>query len=492
MKPFRAIDMFCGAGGTSTGLLRAAEGLGRRVDLLAINHWDLALETHAANHPNVEHLCASIEAIDPRKVVPSRKVDLLVASPECTHHSTARGGRPMSDQSRASAWHILHWCSELHVQNILIENVPEFTSWGPLGANGRPLKSRKGETFKAFIQALISLNYRVDWRILNAADYGDPTTRKRLFIRARRGNRPVQWPEPTHAATCEGELFDDRARWRAAREVIDWAHKGASIFGRKRPLAKRTLERIAEGLRRFGGEAAEPYLVLLRGTSDYHVRNSARSLDQPLPTISAGGVHAGLVQPYLVPLYGERDGQVPRTHSVDDPVPTIPASAVKHGLVEPFIITPGGADLPGGRAIGDPLPTVTCSDRFALVEPFLLGQHSGGAPRPVSEPSPTVATKGAISLVEPFLVSYYSNGGPKSLEKPIPTLTAKHRLGLVEPHARLDILFRMLQPDELARAMSFPDGYRFAGTKTDTVRQIGNAVPVGVAEALCRSILEAA
>jgi DNA (cytosine-5)-methyltransferase 1 len=449
VRPLRAIDMFCGAGGTSTGLAQAAEGLGRHVDLLAINHWPVAVETHAANHPGAEHLCASLEQIDPRKAVPGRRVDLLVASPECTHHSTARGGKPINDQSRASAWHILHWATELRIDNILIENVPEFTSWGPIGANGRPLKSRKGETFSAFIQALVSLNYRVEYRILNAADYGDPTTRRRLFILARRGTRAIRWPEPSHANAAD--LFGDRVPWRAAREIIDWSHRGESIFTRKRPLAARTIERIAEGLRRFGGEAAEPFLVLLRGTG------TARSLDAPLPAITAQGTHLALAEPFLVPFYGERAGQGPRAHSLEDPVPTIPASAVKH----------------------------------ALVEPFMLSQQSGGAPRAVSEPAPTVATKGAISLVEPFLVSYHGRDGAKSLSKPTPTLTTRDRLGLVEP-AQLDILFRMLQPNELAAAMSFPADYEFTGNKTEIVKQVGNAVPVRTAEALCRALLEAA
>lgn len=418
MTRLRAVDLFCGAGGTSTGLAHAAASVGRRLSLLAINHWQIAVETHSANHPDAEHLCASIETVDPRKVVPGRRLNLLVASPECTHHSTARGGRPMNDQSRASAWHVLHWCTELDVESVLIENVPEFAGWGPIGTNGRPMKSRKGETFAAFVTALRSLNYRVEHRTLNCADYGDPTTRERLFLIAVKGRRPIEWPEPTHAPRGEGTLFGSRAPWRAAREVIDWSLQGQSIFARKRPLATRTLERIAEGLRRQG-KAAEAFLVLLRGTSRYHIEHSARSADDPLPTITAGGGHVG------------------------------------------------------------------------LVEPFLIGQQSGSVPRAVSEPAPTLSTKGAVSLVEPFLVHYYGNGSASPVREPVPTVTTRDRFGLVEP-ARLDILFRMLQPHELAAAMSFPAGYRFVGNKTEVVKQVGNAVPVRTAEALCAALIRRA
>lgn len=415
MSTFRAVDLFCGAGGTSTGLAHAAEAMGRRLRLLAINHWRIAVETHAANHPDAEHMCASIETIDPEKVVPGRRLNLLVASPECTHHSTARGGRPMNDQSRASAWHVLHWATALDIGSILVENVPEFTTWGPLGTNGRPLASRKGETFSAWVAALRSLNYRVEWRVLNCADYGDPTTRERLFVVACKGRRPIEWPEPTHAPRGEATLFGSRSPWRAAREIIDWNLRGASIFTRARPLAPRTLERIAEGLRRFGGKAAEPFLV---------------------------------------PYRSERPGQAPRTHSLLEPMPTVTAGA----------------------------------NGFGLAEPFLIGQQSGSIPRPVSEPAPTISTKGAVSLVEPFLVSYYGNGSASSAREPVPTVTTKDRFGLVEP-AQLDILFRMLQPHELAAAMSFPRGYHFAGNKTEIVKQVGNAVPVETAAALCRSLI---
>ena len=382
MKTIRAADLFCGAGGASTALRRACERLGLKLETVAINHWPTAIETHTLNHPGVRHICASVESVDPRQAVPGGRLQLLLAGPECTHHSSARGGRPINDQSRASAWHILRWLELLRVDNVLIENVPEFQTWGPLGTNGRPLKRRKGETYRAFLAAVESLGYRVEARVLNAADYGDPTTRKRLFIQARRGNRPITWPAPTHSRTGGRTLFGETKRWRPAREVIDWSLPSQSIFGRKKPLSPKTMARIVAGLRRFGGEQLEPFLVCMEH------QGSIRSVDQPLPTITTSNP-IGLVEPFVASYYGTKN--------------LSPVSA--------------------------PLPTVTTKDRFALVLPMVDGRV-------------------------------------------------------------LDIRLRMLKPHELARAMSFGDDYRFAGNQGDQVKQIGNAWPCRLGQALIGELLK--
>lgn len=203
--------------------------MGFDLNLVAVNHWDIAIASHTANHPYAKHECASIDAVDPRKLVPGGRLNLLVASPECTHHSNARGGRPMNDQSRSSAWLILRWAELLYIENIIIENVREMRSWGPLGADSRPLKSKRGEFFFAFISALKAAGYNVEHRILNAADYGDPTTRERLFIIARRGNKKIIWPAQTHAPadklkSMSGGLFKRKPlkQWVPARDIIDW------------------------------------------------------------------------------------------------------------------------------------------------------------------------------------------------------------------------------------------------------------------------------
>lgn len=447
---FRIADLFCGAGGESTGIVQAVGAMGERYDLAAVNHWDIAMATHERNHPNARHFCASLEQLNPVEVFEARdKLDLLWASPECTHHSNARGGRPRSNQSRVSSWLVLKWLSELYVRRVIIENVPEFVNWGPLGANGMPMISRRGATFEAFVAALRSLGYRVEWQVLCAADYGDPTTRRRFFLQAVRGTGRIEWPAHTH--TEQPGLFGAQP-WIPAREIIDWSIRGESIVNRRRPLAPATLRRIESGIRKYWGEWAEPFLVVLRGTGD------TRPIGRPLPAVTAGGNHLGLVQPFLVPFYGERRGQTPRTHGVTDPVPTIPASASKFGVVEPFV----------------------------------LHQFTPGRPRSINEPVPTVTAKSGHGLVEPFLIHYYGTAGAEPIRIPLATVTTRDRFALIEGSAALDITFRMLQPHELARAQGFPLEYWFAGGRTDQVRQIGNAVPVNTARALALSALGAA
>lgn len=486
-RHIHAADLFCGAGGTSTGLRLAVEELGLKLDLLVVNHWQVAIETHQANHPYAQHLCEEIDGVNPRKAVPRGRLDILVASPECLHHSRARGGRPMNDQSRASAWHVLRWAEALRIDNILVENVPEFRLWGALGTNGLPLKSRKGETYNAFLNALRSLGYVVEDRVLNAANYGDPTTRERLFILARRGRRRIVWPEPTHTPNGQTTLFGPTQRWRAAREIIDWSVAGESIFNRKRPLSANTMARIAAGLKKFGGAA---FVLPLEG---FYRGNAPRSLEQPLPTITQRGVGA-VVQPFILNVRGGNDGYL-RGARVDAPLPTVTATSPL-ALVEPFIIGQQSCSAP--RSVNEPLPTIATKGAIALVEPFLVEYHGGkdGANRvrPVDVPLPTQDTSNRFGLVQPFLVKYNGEGGgPRSVDEPLDTLTAKDRFGLVVPElagAVLDIRFRMLLPHELARAMSFPDEYRFAGNRSEVVRQIGNAVPVQTAKALCLALLK--
>jgi DNA (cytosine-5)-methyltransferase 1 len=445
-KPIQIADLFCGAGGESTGIVDACQAAGRPVELLAVNHWDIAIETHSRNHPDAHHLCETLQAVDPLRAVPGRRLNLLWASPECTHHSNARGGRPCSDQSRASAWLLLKWLQELYVEHVIIENVPEWLNWGPLDARGNPLASGRGKTFQAFVQAMRSLGYRVDWRILNAADYGAPTTRRRLFVQARRIAGAIRWPEPSHAehSLSDALIPDSRRPWVPAREIIDWSVIGQSIRERSRPLAPATLRRIETGIRRYWGEWAEPFLVILRGTSN------TRAVNQPLPTITAGGGHIGLVTPFVT--------QSEHGNRVHD--------------------------------IAQPMPTITCSSRgFGLVEPLILHQMTPGRTRTVAEPLPTITTRSAHGLVEPFIVQYYGQGDARSVRAPLDTVTCTDRFGLVEGDAQLDIRFRMLQPHELAAAQGFPSGYWFAGNRSDQVRQIGNAVPCPVAAALCREVV---
>lgn len=488
-KTAHIADLFCGAGGTSTGILHACADLGITPSLLAVNHWIKAIRTHTLNHPGVRHMCESLDNIAPQRAVPGGHLNLLAASPECTHHSVAAGGRPRNDQSRATAWHICRWAADLTVENIMIENVTEFQQWGPLSASGKPIKNRKGETFQAFINALRSMGYTVEHRVQCAADFGDPTSRRRLIILATRGRKPITWPEPSHGP--------GRLPARAAREVIDWDLKGQSIFGRKKPLSTNTLRRIAAGLRKFGGAAAEPFLVILNGTSPDHFKHTARSVDRPVPTQTTCG-HIGLCEPFIMNLSHGRNDHM---RSVADPLATITtAKGGEMALCEPFITHITHAGERRQHSIHTPMPTITGAHNgeLALVEPsiqpFVLGQQSCAAPRSVEDPLPTVATSGAIALCEPFLVKYYGTGGACSVDEPLDTVTTKDRFLLIEPRtgravAEMDIRFRMLQPHELSAAMSFPRDYKFAGTKADAIKQIGNAVPVRLAQAHARALL---
>jgi len=474
-----AADLFCGAGGTSTGLYKACHSMGKRVDLLAINHWLTAIETHRANHPGARHICAMLEAVRPEDAIKGRYLDLLVASPECTHHSIARGGRPVSDQMRASAWLVLRWIEALKVEGLMIENVREFRDWGPTGANGRPLKSRKGETYRAFLNALRSFGYTVEDRILNSADYGDATARHRLFILARRGRKKIPWPDATHGAPG---TMGNLKPYKTAREIIDWSIKGKSIFDRRKALAPATMARIAAGLRKFGGRNAEPFLVMLYGTND------ARSIERPLPTVTAGGQHIGLAEPFIIPFFGEKDGQNPRCHSVDRPLPTVTG----HGagaLVEPFITIMKGQSKV--RSCDEPLPTVTTNPHLYLCEPFIaVMKGKNKATRSCDRPLPTITTHQHLALCEPFLVQYNGMSKAQSVNEPLGTITTRDRFGLVEVTGRyqIDIRFRMLKPHELAAAMSL-ENYQLIGTVADQVKQVGNAVPAQTAEALCRALL---
>jgi DNA (cytosine-5)-methyltransferase 1 len=490
VETIKAADLFCGAGGASEALRRACQEIERRLDLVAINHWPTAIQTHTLNHPGARHICAAVEAVDPRQAVPGGRLHLLTAGPECTHHSSARGGRPVNDQSRASAWHILRWLELLRVDNVLIENVPEFQTWGPLGVNGRPLKRRKGETYQAFLQALQSLGYRVDARVLNAADYGDPTTRKRLFIQARRGNRQITWPAPTHSRTGGATLFGRTERWRPARDVIDWSIPSKSIFGRKKPLSPKTMARIIAGLRRFGGKQLEPFLVCMEH------QGSVRSLDQPLPTITtARGGAMAVVEPFLMHVtHGEDSG---RTHSLEHPVPTVTgAHRGELALCEPFILQQQSGGAP--RSVDQPLPAIATDGAQALIEPFLVAYHSekpGEQPRVhgLDEPLGVVTTENRFGLVEPFVASYYGTKNLSPVSAPLPTVTTKDRFALVLPVVNgqvLDIRLRMLKPHELASAMSLGDGYKFAGNQGDQVKQIGNAWPRRLGQALIGELLK--
>lgn len=488
-----AIDLFCGAGGLSTGLALACERHDVDVQLVAVNHWGPAIETHKRNHPDAEHYNAKVEAIEPRSVVDDgSEVRLLAGGPQCTHFSTARGGKPVDEQKRASPWHVLDWVAKLQPENVLLENVPEFESWGPV-LDGEP--TRNGQFFEAWIETFRGLGYSVAWRTLNTADYGDPTSRKRLFIVARKDLQP-EWPEPTHHRDGAG----DREPWRPAADIVNWSDRGESIWARDRPLVENTMARIADGIQRHADDALAPFAEVIA---------------------DLGAEDVAAMQDDLVPI-----GEV--------------SDAVKQ-RDEPFLVGPSGSEpvaADGGTVAGGSADDGRPTDDRALCVPFLLGQHGGSVARAVDEqPCQTVATRGAIQLIEPetfvlprngrarglhsnpaydpderplhvvtasnhdghlvtsepFLVTYNGQSTSESVRDPLPTVTTRDRFGLVVPELHplgLDVRFRMLEPPELARAQGFPDDYDFAGsTKAEITEQIGNAVPVHTAQALCETLI---
>ncbi|MFH1091716.1 MAG: DNA cytosine methyltransferase, partial [Pseudomonadota bacterium] len=312
-------DLFAGAGGTSTGAKKAIEkDLGGEMDLVAINHWDVAIATHQKNHPAARHYVEDVNIANPREIVTEGWLDLLMASPECTYYSRARGGKPVHDQGRMNPWAIIRWLTDLNVRCLLVENVWEFTGWGPLLPDGRPDPKHKGEYFAAWYKAIKALGYRAEYHELNAADYGDATTRERFFLIARKDRRHIIWPEPTHSRTGEITMFGHLPKWRAAREIIDWANPGRSLLDDpkyiKHPLVVNSRRRIARGLEKFGGPLAPLYIRLL-GLDDM-----------------AGAGESGAARPFVM----GKNGNSPAYRGVDEPVPTVTCDG-RSVLIEPVL-----------------------------------------------------------------------------------------------------------------------------------------------------------
>jgi|GEM_PF-759935 len=400
------VDMFCGAGGATLGAHRAMARLKRslklrdvQIETVAINHWTLAVETHSANFPKSMHICNRVEAVSPREAVPGGVVHLLTAGPECTHHSKARGGKPKNDQSRASAWHIVHWCESLDVRSLIVENVEDFVTWGPLNVDGHPIEGTKGKTFLAWLNALESLGYRYEWRILNSANFGDPQTRERFFLVARKDGLPIQFPDPTYSESGERTLFGQMKKWRAVGEIVEWDVPGTSIFGRKRPLVVNTLKRITHGLRRFGG------IAFALPNEGFHRGNAPRALSKPLNTVTAGRGAGSLVSPFIVSFKGTGESQLKSSH----------------------------------RAISSPSPTLTSAGSLALCDPYVL-TLLGTSPsclkynnRSTRKPAPTVTGNGNMALVDSCVVQYHGGKDSKrrvySTRKPLPTVDGSNRYG---------------------------------------------------------------
>jgi DNA (cytosine-5)-methyltransferase 1 len=476
------VDLFAGGGGTSLGLEMA---LGRSPDI-AVNHDEEAVAMHAANHPRTHHLCGDVWDVDPTTVARGRRVALLWASPDCRHFSRAKGSAPKGPKIRALAWVVVRWAKAVRPRVILVENVAELMSWGPLLADGQPDKAKAGTTFRAWVRALERAGYAVEWRELRACDFGIPTTRKRLFVVARCDGRPIVWPEPTHGP--------GRLPYLTAASCIDWSLPCPSIFDRKKPLASKTMARIARGIRRFVLEHPRPFIVPTAHAGDLRVH----SIDEPLRTITGQrrGDHA-LIAPTLVQTgYGERPGQAPRSLDLSAPLGTVVGCGQRHALVAAFLSKQYGGHEGPGASLHEPASTVTGRDHHGLVAAHLSKLYGTSTGSSAEAPAPVVTGMGGhLAEVRAFLTQYNGTSVGATLAQPAPVVTSHDRFGLVtvhgETYAIADIGFRMLSPRELFRAQGFPDSWiidpLYEGkplTKTAQIRCAGNSVCPPVAAAL--------
>ena len=430
MKPreINTVDLFCGAGGATTGLELALERLGLRHKGLAINHWRVAVDTMQANHPDVDTKQMSIEEAVPADLVPGGRVDFLWASPSCTHFSRALGGKPRSNQLRAQPELILTWLDQLFVRRLCVENVPEFVEWGPLSAAGRPIEAKKGACFRAWIAALEARNYTVDWRVLNCADYGDATTRRRFFLQAvRKGCGRIVWPEPTHAEDPQPSLFGPPLeRWRGIRECLDLSDTGTSIFNRRTPLAKNTLRRVFVGLRKFCGLDFQMDFLGADGPDEPRLR----SVDEPVATQPAGGNRTALVRSFLVELRNHKTAA-----SVDTPISAIATSGAHHGLCSALVLD----HFKNGEAkpAGEPLGAQTTHDRYSVVRAFAVDlSHPGekadeGRVTDGAKPLKTATARNNTAAA--FVITEQAHNAPRSADKPIRTQTAVRKDYVVRP-----------------------------------------------------------
>jgi len=501
------VDNFAGGGGASEGIEMA---LGYSPDV-AINHDAEAIAMHETNHPETAHYTADVWDVDPSEVCDgrfgSRKVGLAWFSPDCKHHSKAKGGKPLDSKLRGLAWVVVKWAQKVRPRVIILENVEEFQDWGPLNNAGRPIEERKGETFKKWWNDLKACGYEIEARELRACDYGAPTTRKRLFIIARCDGQPIVWPEPSHGP--------GRKPYRTAAEIVDWDQPILSIFATRdeakafakkhdldgtpqRPLAEKTLARVARGVDRYVLNAAKPWIAPTRGfiaptahggvgRKDHRVH----SLDEPLRTVTGGsrGDHALVIPSLIQTGYGERKStkrapkaQEPRILDIHAPLGTVVAGGQKHGLVAAFLSKHNGGHEPTGTQLHNPMDTVTARDSHALTTAFLSKYYGTSTGSSMNEPVATITAEGNhLALVRAFLKKF--RGSAKNTIK----------IG-GDVYAIVDIGMRMLQPRELFRAQSFGDHYRIEHdaygtplTKGAQIKMAGNSVPPEMACALVRA-----
>lgn len=509
------VDNFSGGGGTSTGIELAT---GYSVDI-AINHDPEAIRMHKANHPYTKHYCEDVWQVNPVAACKGHPVGLAWFSPDCKHFSKARGDKPKDKKIRGLAWAACRWAGLVRPRVIMLENVEEFTTWGPLNRRHHPIKAKKGKTFKKFVQQLTDLGYEVQFKELVAADYGAPTMRKRFFMIARCDGKPIVWPEPTHAPADSEEVKAGLLKpYVGAYTQLDFSLPCPSIFDTSeeikekygiravRPLAPKTMERIARGLKKFVLENPEPFII----QCNHGGERRPNDIREPMPTIT--GKHGyGIVEPYMVQI-GQTGFAADRSKDVREPLTTI-VSKNEHCLIEPKLAPYMGTNTtnhPGGNC-KEPIHTITTGNQQCLITPTLIqysetrdnsitGQH-------IKDPIMNVDGANRRERVAAFLHKYYDGGykgAGENVENPLPTMldtvTAQDRFGLVTINGTdyqiVDIGLRMLEPRELYGCQGFPDDYiidhDYTGKtypRSEQVRRCGNAVCPPIPAALVRANL---
>lgn len=548
------IDLFCGAGGTSTGVENARVNESQCAKVIAcVNHDANAIASHVANHPDALHFTEDIRTLELSGLVahvekmkmqyPDAYV-VLWASLECTNFSKAKGGQPRDADSRTLAEHLFRYIEAINPDYIQIENVEEFMSWGDMDEKGHPVSKDKGRCYEKWKRNVKKYGYDFDWRILNAADYGAYTTRKRFFgIFAKKG-LPIVFPEATHCKNGRKDMFSKLEKWRPVKEVLDFSDEGESIFTRKKPLAEKTLERIYAGLIKFVAGGKDAFIVKYNSMSRTGKYQSP-SIDEPCPTVATQGRLALAKVSFLSKQYSGHPGS--KNISVEEPAGTITCKD-HHAFVSAYY---GNGN---NHSVDSPAPTVTTKDHLALVTPFFMNYYSGGGQLgSVNEPCPAVTTVPKQRMVTPvFIDQQFGASSAASIEKPLGAITTNPKYSMVtcktknflmnpqfcsaggsvdDPcftliarmdkmppylvntlkgsgicvqngdslmtlkikqfmvlYGLADIKMRMLRIDELKKIMGFPDNYILVGTQADQKKFIGNAVEVNMARVLCEAL----
>lgn len=463
------VDNFAGGGGASTGIELAT---GYSVDI-AINHDPEAIRMHQTNHPNSKHYCEDVWQVNPVEVCNGHPVGLAWFSPDCKHFSKAKGGKPKDKNIRGLAWVACRWAGLVRPRVIMLENVEEFRTWGPLNRGHYPIKSKQGKTFEKFVKQLTDLGYEIQFKELVAANYGAPTMRKRFFMIARCDGKPIVWPEPTHAPADSVEVNTGLLKpYTGAYTQLDFSLPCPSIFDTAeeikekygiravRPLAPKTMDRIARGIKKFVLENPEPFII----QCNHGGERRPNDIREPMPTIT--GKHGyGIVAPTLIQYHSESAGEV------------------------------------RGQKIQNPIMTVDSSNRYGLVASFLSKFYKSGIGQDEREPLHTITTSaGHFGEVRAFLIKYYGAGTGQDIKKPLDTVTSKDRFGLVTiagvDYQIVDIGLRMLEPRELYGCQGFPDDYiidhDYKGKtypRSEQVRRCGNAVCPPIPAAMVRANL---